>query len=611
MATKIPPAKILVNRNIDFKSCQHPGENFFLRVNAFWGILTLAGLIWAVMRFPRILALAGGALIVIFIIVWSARKLRFAGLLGNSIRASEDNFPEIQYIKNVVVKVLEDERPWEVQVSARMRLEPQQLSLGNRRQLLLNEQLVSTMLGRHEVGQLIWLLGRTLAMPAQQRRLWLIVRGLLFMAYLNPVAWLFLLLHRRLKHFTADRVGLALNLSLIDAAEAFKKMISGTGLHSRANFTQLDHQALALNRSVFVFLTEIISGRPALVRRYAALIDFCRVQYPDLYADFELHRQYALNLLPSYREVQEFSEGKEEEKKILRDLGKLVYEFMSELPPLNEADAISRSFLQLHRNRDAAAELEAKIGRLDAAKGEWESVVAKINAAEQKRENANRALEASYREIGRTAFAGLREEIPKHPSLQKIFEKAQQYQVVIADRENEIVRLEASAGGVFDKSRRKMEVLALRTQNVNDGKRMQATAEVVGEEFWKHFADQFQHDDLEPIKLRITGIIAELERRRLELENLHTQKRDIEKRIEPEGLSSTAKPDVDIPVFIEQLKNQARAANALRPRLLENLGKAYWQHERDYHPDTRGVIEQLNDLKKRIRGFEQEENSAN
>jgi hypothetical protein len=164
---------------------------------------------------------------------------------------------------------------------------------------------------------------------------------------------------------------------------------------------------------------------------------------------------------------------------------------------------------------------------------------------------------------------------------------------------------------VLDKSKRKVEVLALRTQNVNDGKRMQATAEAVGEEFWKHFADQFEHDDLEPIKLRITGVIAELERRRLELENLHAQKREIEKRIEPEGLSSTAKPDVDIPVFIEQLKNQARAANALRPRLLENLGKSYWQHERAYHPDTRGVIEQLNDLKRRIRGFEQEENSGN
>jgi hypothetical protein len=179
-----------------------------------------------------------------------------------------------------------------------------------------------------------------------------------------------------------------------------------------------------------------MAGRPALARRYADLVDFCRVQYPDLYADFELHRQYALNLLPNYREVQEFSEGKEEEKKILRDLGKLVHEFMSALPPLNEADNLSRAFLQLHRNRDAAAELEAKISRLDTAKGEWESVVSKITAAEQKRENANRALENNYREIGRTAFAGLREEISKQPALQKIFEKAQQYQVVIADREN-------------------------------------------------------------------------------------------------------------------------------------------------------------------------------
>ncbi len=611
MATKIPPAKILVNRSIDFQACRHPREKFLLRLIIFWSLLTAAGTIGLGLRFPRIFVITAGSLILLVLLVFLKRRFSFARLLGNSLQASADNFPEMQYIKTVVSKALEEARPWEIHVSDSAPLAPRAWQAAGRGLLLFNDRMAGAMLNRHDIGQMIWLIGRMLALPAKRRKVGLPVRGLLFLAGVNPLAWPFLNLYRRLEEFSADRMGLALNLSLIDAAEAFKKMMSGTGLFARANFAQMDGQAAALRRSGLALFGEIVFGRPALARRYADLIDFCRVQYPDLYADFEIHRQYALNVLPSYREVQEFSEGKEEEKKILRDLGKLVYEFMSALPPLNEADTISRSFLQLHRNRDAAAELEAKIKRLDTAKGEWQSVVAKIEGAEQKRENANRALEANYREIGRVAFASLAEEIGKLPALQKIFAKAQQYQVVMRDRESEIARLETAVGGMLDKSKRKVETLALRTQIANDGKRMQAAAEAAGEEFWKYFADHFTHDELEPIKLRITGVIAELERRRVELENLHAQKREIEKRLEPEGLPSTTKPDIDIPVFIEQLKNQARAANALRPRLLENLGKAYWQHERDYHPDTRGVIEQLNDLKKRIRGFEQEENSTN
>lgn len=610
MAAKVPPLKISVNRSIDFKICRHAHENFLLYANVFWGAITLAVLVALAARFARIFAAAAAVLLVIFIVRRLTAALRRAGLAGHSLRVSEENFPEIKYIQTVAAKALGDERPVEIHVVSEMPLEPQWVRPGRRRVLLCNARLVNAMLNRHDIGQLVWLLGRTLALQAQRRQIWRAARVFLWLAGWNPLAWPFLNLQRRAAHFSADRAGLALALSLIDAAETFKKLMSGADLHARANFAQMDQQAAALARSAPALVFEIAAGRPAPARRYADLVGYCRVQYPDLYADFELHRQYALNLLPSYREVREFSEGKEEEKKILRDLGKLVHEFMSAAPPLNEADEISRAFLHLHRNRDAAAELEAKIQRLDAAKGEWESVLARIMAAEQKRENANRALEASYREIGRVAFASLPEEIAAQPRLQKIFEKALQYRVVIADREHEIARLEASEGGMLDKSRRKVEALALRTQNTTDGKRLQAAAEAAGEDFWKNFADQFTHDDLEPIKLRINGVIAELERRRLELENLHAQKREIEKRLEPEGLSSTAQPDIDIPLFIEQLKNQARAANALRPRLLENLGKAYWQHERDYHPDTRAVIEQLNDLKRRIRAFEQEENAG-
>ena len=217
-------------------------------------------------------------------------------------------------------------------------------------------------------------------------------------------------------------------------------------------------------------------------------------------------------------------------------------------------------------------------------------------------------MEAHYRELGRTAFACLGDAIAQSVQLKNIFEKALQYQVVIADREREIAKLESATGNVLDKSKHKVETLALRAQNNTDAKRLQVAAESVGEEFWKHSAGVYQHEDLESIKLRITGVIAELERRRVEWDNLVAQRRSIESKLEQEGLPAIAKPNVDVPNFIAQLKNRARAAHALRPRLLEILGKSYWQRETDYLPETRGLIEQLNELKRRIRAFEQEEN---
>lgn len=93
----------------------------------------------------------------------------------------------------------------------------------------------------------------------------------------------------------------------------------------------------------------------------------------------------------------------------------------------------------------------------------------------------------------------------------------------------------------------------------------------------------------------------------MELENLHAQKRQIETDLAREGLVSNARPDVDVPFLVEQLKNQARAANAMRPRLLEDLGKTYWQNETTPTPEAVVLIEQLHDLKKRIRAFEQDE----
>ncbi|NUO81778.1 hypothetical protein HUU05_17040, partial [candidate division KSB1 bacterium] len=553
------------------------------------------------------LAGAVGLYLLIGLVGWCKVRIAAAKLRGQTVPASENTFPEIHYIQNLVTSVLGYTRPTEVRVATTAALEPRWLFPGAPAVLLMPERLLAATIERADIGQLLWLLARMFGLMATRRQKNVLMRGLVFLARLNPLCWPFYNLYRRSTHFTADHLGLALGLSLIDAAEAMNKMMTDD-LHGRMNFAQILQQAAAQRRSFFTFLDELFAARPTLVRRFENLVEFCSEKYPDLYADFELHRQYAGALLPSYREIQEFSEGKEEERRMLRELGKEVYELLSVTPPLNDADEISRAFLQLHDNRYAADQLEAKITRLQEAQTEWQNTVAKISAAEQKRENANRALESYYREIGRTAFTVLSATLPQSPVLQNIFEKAQQYQVVITHREHEIAKLEGAAGNVLDKSKHKVEVLALRAQNSTDAKRLQAAAEAVGEEFWRQCVEQFQHDDLEPIKLRITGVIAELERRRIELDNLFAQRRQIESKLEQEGLSATAKPGLDVPNFIAQLKNQARAAHALRPRLLETLGKSYWLREPNPLPETRGLVEQLHDLKRRIRAFELEEN---
>ncbi|MDZ7289815.1 MAG: hypothetical protein ONB44_04705 [candidate division KSB1 bacterium] len=606
MTRKMPPAKILVNRGVEFDKLRHPAEAFARKLNLVTAFLSLAGLIALTAIYPRVLIALYLVVALVIGMFWFIGRIVEVRLAGQHTRVSEKNFPEIHYIQTVVTQILPYRKPFRIYVVPNDNNAVKWRHFPGRRILLLPDNLVQSMIERPQIGQLLWLVGSRLALLRTRESGRLAMRWLLQLNRWNPVFRPLFNYYCRSTHYSADRIGLALNLSLIDAAEAMKKMAAGEQLHGRLNLDQVDQQAQELQKSFFGFCAELMAGAPALMKRFAQLVQFCQDHFPDLYADFEQHRQYGQALLPSYQEIQEFSEAKEEERKILRELGKVVFDLMSAKPPAGEADALSKAYAQLVRNRNAASELEGKIARLNAGKEEWEKNESKILACQQKQKTAASALEEQFKEIGRVAFQALLPEIPKHEALQQIFAKALQYHVVITDRQNEIARLEAATGTVLDKSKRQVEIISLRTQNANDSKRLQAAAEAVGEEFWKTCAHQFEHDDLEPIKLRIAGLGAELERRRVEMENLLAQKHEIESKLESEGVALTLHPDQQIPLFVQQLTTQARAANSLRPRLQEDLGKAYWQHEVRYAPETRAIVEQLNDLKRRIRAFEEE-----
>jgi hypothetical protein len=605
MLHKIPPAKILVNRAVELEKLRHPREAFAYKLNLAAAFLSLIGLAALTALYPRVLA-AGYLLVALAVgISWLVGRIVETRMAGQYPRASEKNFPEIYYIQNIVAQNLPYRRPFQIYVvhdrldAAKWRRFP------GCRVLLLRENIVAATIERNQIGQLLWLVGRMIGLVRTRESGWPVNRWLLQLNRWNPFLRPLFNYYCRVTHYSADRIGLALNLSLIDAAEALKKLAAGDLLHHRLHFDQMEQQAQEPANGFFGFCDGIMASSPPLMQRFAQLVQFCQDYFPDLYADFEQQRHYEQAFLPSYQEIREFSEAKEEERRILRELGKVVFDLMSVKPPASEADSISKAYLQLARTRTTAADLESKIARLNAGKDEWEKVESKIQVCQQKQKTANTALEEHFKEIGRAAFQALLPEIPKHEALQKIFAKALQYHVVIADRQNEINRLEAQAGGVLDKSKRQVEIISLRSQNSSDEKRLQAAAEAVGEEFWKTCAPQFEHDDLEPVKLRIAGAIAELERRRVEMENLLTQKREIENKIESEGVALTLHPNQQIPLFVQQLTTQARAANALRPRLQEDLGKAYWHHEVCHALETRATVEQLNDLRKRIRGFEE------
>lgn len=607
MTRRFPPAKILINRGVEVEKLCHPRQALARQLNLGVAVLTLAGLIVLTWLSPRVLIAGYLLLMVIASLFWLGSRILEASLAGNYTRASENNFPEIEYIKNVVGRILPFLKPIRLYILPRQLLAARWLPLLGRNVLVLDANVVQSMIDRGQIGQLLWLVGRMLAWRRIRKSGWPATQWLLQLNRWNPLVSSLYAYYSRLTHYSADRIGLALNLSFIDATEVMKKLAIGDSLHQRFNLDQIEQQAQERHRNFFAFWAIVLKNTPPLAERFTQLVKFCEEYFPDLYADFEQHRHYEQARLPSYHEIQEFSEAKEEEKKILRELGKVVFDLMSARPPLNEADSISRAYTQLARNRTAASELEGKIARLNACKDEWEKIENKIHLGQSKQDAAARRLEEHFKELGRVAFQALLPEIPNQEALQEIFAKALQYHVVIRDRQNEIARLESAAGSVLDKSKRQVEMLSLRTQISNDNKRLQAAAEAAGEEYWRVCAHQFEHDELEPIKLRIAGVIAELERRRVEIENLLAQKREVEGRLENEGLTVTLHPNQQVPTFVQQLTTQARAANALRPRLQEELGKSYWHHEVHYAPETRTIVEQLDNLKKRIHTFEQEE----
>ena len=604
MNRKFPPVRILINHAVDIGTLFHPQQNVFKKVSVFLGSLNLMALVAVATLFPEFIMIACGIVVLSCVIVWLKAYLSWINLQHSTMKVTENNFPEIHYIKNIVIDLMAYSRPFDIYINSSTDIVSKWVSLGKRRSLFLQSGFVSSTIDRDHVGQLVWLISRMIALQYTRDNPWLITRFLLFFSYLNPLTLFCYNYYRKLTHMTADRIGLAVNLSLIDAAEAIKKSLLQSELHTRLNFNQIDQQQNTLQENLISSLQEIIRGRPKLINRFVNLVEYCCDKYPDFYADFEFHKKYNQDLLPRYIDIQEFSEAKDDEAKMLRELGKVAYELLAVDPPQDETDLINKAFLKLYRNRDVASELEDKITRLKKIKTDWMANGKSIALAQQKQENAKQKLQEYYTEIGQTSFTCLKNEIAEDTKLQSIFHKALQYQDVMIDRENEMTRLDGMAGNILAKPKQQIEISALRKQNMQDTKRQQIAAGDAGEDFWRSSADQYEHDELEPIKLRITGVIAELDRRRAELEKLAIQKHRLHEELNQEGVEVTTDPESDVPIFIEQLKNQARSANAMRPRLQQNLGKVYWQNQKEYHEQVSEVATRLDNLKKRMLEFE-------
>ena len=225
MAIKFPPAKIFVNKPVEIDSLRHPREFLLRNISITFGFLNLLGLAWIAFYFPLEFLVAIAVAFLLVILIWKLSLHSRLGVFLNATTVSESNFPEIQYSKRIILTALDRLDEFEVLISGRMQHYACWIQRGFKKALVLNDRIIAGMIGRDQIGQLIWLIARMAGLRLSRQNSPVITLSLLC-ACLNPLALPFYLRYRRVQHFTADRIGLALIHSLIDAAEAFQTTLT-------------------------------------------------------------------------------------------------------------------------------------------------------------------------------------------------------------------------------------------------------------------------------------------------------------------------------------------------------------------------------------------------
>jgi Zn-dependent protease with chaperone function len=288
--------------NTEFKEAIHPKENSrFTLVLIFCIPVAVIGLL-------LVIASLGFILIYVFLllfIVWFSSSVLKAHLIGNSIKVSSTNFPEIHNTYIEVKTILSYTKDIPIYIVPGGTVNAFLHKFYKTNFIVLNSKLVEGMSTNSDINQMRWIIGRFIgALRAKHQRLdflRIIIESIERIRFFN----VFIFSYERKTQYTGDNIGLLVCESVEDAFIAFDKCIIGNTLAQRVQFEGIVEQGKELDDSFFSLIARVFSRHPHLVDRYINLLAYAQKAYPEQFKEFIVKsgHQTTLNigsLLPKY-----------------------------------------------------------------------------------------------------------------------------------------------------------------------------------------------------------------------------------------------------------------------------------------------------------------------
>jgi nitrate reductase NapE component len=247
-------------------------------------------LIFALLLFPVIaVGLIYGTIVLLVplvgVFLWITQRVLFAYFLGNSILASNLNYPRVYLIGEELKTRIGYEKTVNLFVYEQGNFNAfLKKFIFYRRAVFLNSELLESGVTDDELR---WLIGRFIGYLRARRQAgfwgWTI-RAAQKLIIFN----IFLLPYERALVYTGDRLALAvIDGDISCAISVMQKLFVGRQLGYSVNPEGIIDQQRLVKGSVFAFLARILKGHPHTTTRYVDLIGFAKSYYPVQYARFE------------------------------------------------------------------------------------------------------------------------------------------------------------------------------------------------------------------------------------------------------------------------------------------------------------------------------------
>ena len=232
---------------------------------------------------------AGIALLVVGVIlffVWIVLQILKSMLIGNAVKVSLDNFPDIHEIVVEARRRLDYPEEIDVYIVEGGSVDMFLYKFFQTKFMVINSDVIDSMPPDRCKAQLLWMIGRFVgALKAKHMRLTLL--SIIINSIEKIKIFNFLLLpYERATQYSGDQIGLALCNDLEEAVLAFNKMLVGKDIAHRIQFKGLLVQANELDASFFGWLSRMFSTHPHMVSRYLNLLAFARYHSPQAFKAF-------------------------------------------------------------------------------------------------------------------------------------------------------------------------------------------------------------------------------------------------------------------------------------------------------------------------------------